>query len=111
MKIVNLTPHAIVIQTADESRLVIESSGVARVSTTSEQVGEIDGIPIRRVRYGEIVGLPDPQPGTIYVTSIVVAQAAAKLGRTDVLAPDTGPDAIRDEAGRIVAVRGFIRPE
>jgi hypothetical protein len=29
-------------------------------------------------------------------------------GRPDVVAPDTGPDAVRDEKGHIVAVLGFV---
>lgn len=40
-----------------------------------------------------------------FSVSSLVAQAV--VGREDVVAPDTGPTAIRDEAGRIVAVRRF----
>jgi len=60
--------------------------------------------------YGEIEGLPDPQPGVVYIVSMVVRQAAQAQGRTDVVSPDTSPQgAIRDEQGRIIAVRGFVR--
>lgn len=46
-------------------------------------------------------------PHTIYVVSALVASRCA--GRPDVYSPDTGPTAIRDDEGRIVAVRGLVR--
>jgi hypothetical protein len=57
-----------------------------------------------------IVGLPEPQPGVIFVTSAIVAEAATKAGRRDVLAPGTGPNdgAIR-ENGQVVAVTRLVR--
>jgi hypothetical protein len=49
--------------------------------------GEIDSIPVESVTYGEIEGLPDYQEGVYYIVSGLVAAAAAKIGRTDCLAP------------------------
>lgn len=108
MKIINLTPHTI--KVVDSNNQVIReypSAGVARVSTTSEVITEVDGgIKIVRTKFGEVQGLPDPDGESIFIVSMVVAQAAA--GRNDVVAPDTGPTAYR-ENGLIVGVRQFAR--
>jgi len=69
--------------------------------------------------------LPTATPGTpvsdasgaysyapvLYITSLPVAQFAARLGRADVIAPDTGAGAVRDADGKIIGVRGFVRYE
>jgi hypothetical protein len=47
----------------------------------------------------------------LYVVSLPVAQHAARLGRQDFIAPDTGAGAVRDADGKIVGVRGFVRYE
>jgi hypothetical protein len=103
--IVNLTPHDIHLYRGDELVETIVSSGTARVSVRSEKVGEIGGFPISKNFYGEIIGLPDPQPGIYYVVSALVAQAAA--GRRDDLLVVN--DTVRDQEGRIIGCRGFAR--
>jgi hypothetical protein len=45
----------------------------------------------------------------LFITSTPVAQYAARLGRLDFIAPDTGSGAVRDTDGRIIGVRGFVR--
>lgn len=105
MNIKNLTPHAIVVELADGQRVTFPPAGApARVSTTQEEVGSIAGIPLRRTAWGEVAGLPAPEEGVIYITSALVADRAR---RADVVSPDTGPTAIR-ENGQIVAVRAFV---
>jgi hypothetical protein len=37
---------------------------------------------------------------------VLDALAGSRIG--DVVAPDTGPDAVRNDQGHIVAVRGFV---
>ena len=49
--------------------------------------GEINGIPIESVAYGEIEGLAEYQDDVYYIVSGLVAAAAARAGRTDCLAP------------------------
>lgn len=107
---INLTAHAITILGPDGVTVTIPPSGqVARVSATATVVAEtvVDGarVPIVRTAFGEVTGLPAPQDGVLYVTSTLVAQAAAAAERTDVVAPDTGPSAVRDAAGQVQAVR------
>lgn len=108
MKVVNLTPHDIVVRTDAGDRVFPASGEVARVSTTHVPMGDVDGVPVFAQEFGDIEGLPAPQDGTIYIVSAIVLAAAKDAGRTDVVAPDTSR-AFRDEAGRIVAVPGFVK--
>jgi len=113
MKIVNLTPHDLTVYLTDDTTLTIPASGtVARVAQAYTPLGTLDlgnaQVPLVATTFGTIQGLPDPQPGVLYVTSGLVAQAAWNLGRTDVLAPDTGSGAVRDDQGRILGVKRFL---
>lgn len=102
--IVNLTPHIVRIHDADGNLIVtIAPSGVpARCSTQREQVGEVKGIPLYRTRYGEVTGLPDPEPGTILIVSGMVRAAVAH--RTDLWQPG---EAVRDAAGQVIGCIGL----
>lgn len=110
MEIINLTPHTIIVICEAENGQIIHgefkpSGQVARVKAEQRVVDVIDGIPVVKTEFAEIEGLPGPEAGKIYLVSSLVAQAAS--GRSDVVAPDTGPSAYRDEEGKIVAVRRF----
>ena len=107
-KLVNLTPHEIVLVRGD-ARIVIPPSGVvARVATARRVVAtlEVDGveIPVNRVEFGQVENLPEPSEGTFYLVSSLVAQALP--GREDLLVPD---DTVRDERGQIVGARALAR--
>lgn len=104
---INLTPHVIAVRTASGDVNFEPSGQVTRVSVSQEVVGEVEGIQIVRSTFGAVENMPEPQDGTVYIVSSMVAQALSF--RADVVAPDTGPTAIRDEAGRIVAVTHFQR--
>ena len=62
---------------------------------------------LARPTYGEVTGLPAPQEGIYYLVSSIVADALRGSGRTDILVPDSGPDAVR-ENGQILAVRRVL---
>ena len=100
---INLTPHVIVVRLNGRDIIIPPSGQIARVATSAELVAEVDGIPVYRTVFGQLEGLPEPTDGIVLITSTIVAQAAARLGRTDVVSPDTGPTAVRED-GRIVAV-------
>ena len=52
-------------------------------------------------------GRPPQEDGVLVIVSALVMQAS---DRTDLVAPATGhPDCVRDEAGRIKSVPGFVR--
>ena len=108
MNIINLTPHAIVIEKSDGTQMTIDATKPpARIQQHNVLSHDVQGIPVSTVTYGVVENLPEPQPDTVYIVSSLVAQQCQH--RDDVLVPDTGASAVRDEAGRIVAVRGFIK--
>ena len=110
-RFVNLTPHDVIIyelEGENEIARIPRSGKVARVSTREEYIGEILGIPIVRIAYGEVENLPEPDGETCYIVSMLVKQAS---DREDLLAPNTSPGkygAVRDEQGRIVGVKSLI---
>jgi hypothetical protein len=104
---VNKTPHSITVQTVDGTMTIEPTFPPARVGQDYLPAGEVDGIPVQQSVFGEVENLPEPEEGVVIIVSAMVAQQC--VNRTDVVAPDTGASAIRDEAGRIVAVRGFVR--
>lgn len=109
MKIINLTPHDVVIISEGKEKKIYPKSGkMARVATNSVVVGEVDGVAIVSQKYGEVDGLPEPKAGTLYIVSMVVRLALPD--REDLISPDTSPQStIRDENGQIIGVRQFVR--
>ena len=134
MKIVNLTPHAIVIRTTDGDVTHPPSGNLARVEavTTPSAAGHALGVPVVLDEAGAVVGLPPevteyptwdgyseppggyddtPTPGphaAVYLVSgmVLAALRAAGCQRRDVFAPGTGPadGPIRNDRGHIAAV-------
>ncbi len=109
MRIVNLTPHALNLmpEGPDGPTVTIPPSGqVARCATSRVHVDvvTVDGvaIPVSHTQFGEVTGLPDPQPDTIFVVSALVAQAVPD--RPDVFIVD---DVVRDDQGRIIGARAL----
>lgn len=103
MKFINLTQHDLTIVLENGDDLVLPASGkVARVTFSTQQVDELDGIPIFKTVYEpEVTGLPEPQDGVIYIASSMAAQTAK---RDDVLAPTK---LIRGNDGQVIAAGGF----
>ena len=101
--IINATPHKITLvskqgveqdskkqflaETVEILKEIPPSGILPRVSMSNSPAGEIDGIPVESVIYGKIEGLPEYQDDVYYIVSGLVAAAAAKVGRTDCLAP------------------------
>jgi len=104
MKKINLTPHPIVFM--DEGGNIIEEVNpfgvVARASQREEKIGEIDGLPVYKMEFGEVKNLPEPSEGTIYIVSLATAQACPE--RKDVFIP---AHPVRDEQGRIIGCRAL----
>lgn len=115
MKLINLTPHALVLRDQYGDDTTIEPSGtVARVSTLPGPLKGISGVPVPVAdpdQLDQVVGLPEPQEGTLYIVSGFVG-AAVSGSRWDVLVPGTGPSdqAVRNDKGHIVAVTRLKRP-
>lgn len=111
----NLTPHTIVYQRPDGTRVDLPSEGVARVSTTtSNVVVDLDGFSIHGAdRTGAITGLPELAPGEYALVSAVVGAAVYDQYQSQewarrVIVPGTGPnDNPVRENGQVVAVTRF----
>ena len=104
MNIINLTPHDVVVQKEDGTRVTYPASGqVARVEVKDIIIGSIDRIPVRKGKVKEVTGIPKAQEGVMFIVSLFVLQ---NTEREDLIAPNTS-DAIRDDEGKIIAVRGW----
>jgi hypothetical protein len=71
------------------------------IQTRGEEY-EVDGVPVEVTYVTGIEGLPDVDDGTYY---IVPQPVAKRSDRPDLLTPDTGPSAVRDESGKVYACR------
>lgn len=112
MNFINLTPHVLNVVDADGNQLfsVAPSGKSARVTTDQTVVGSVVGVDIVRTVFGDVDGLPDPQPDTVYIVSTLVLQAlkANDIQRDDVVAPDTSPaSVVRNADGQIIGVKRF----
>jgi hypothetical protein len=117
-RLINCLPHVCtVVVNNNMDTITIEKSGViARCVEIEEDDGNIPipvtdakgnkhsiTVPVKRRRYGEVFGLPEPEEDTYYLVSYPVAAALPE--RSDLLVPD---DMLRQD-GRIVGCRKFSR--
>lgn len=97
MKIVNLTPHDITIIDGEHAGSY-PSAGLCRVADLG-----LTGYAQR----GYLVGLPEPEEGTIYVVSVIAAEMALTgYRRVDDIRVPGGQ--VRDDSGRIIGCCGLI---
>ena len=101
--IINLTPHVLNVHAPSGVVTLAPSGEVARVATVSVEAPPVEGLPTVVTSFGEVTGLPDPQPGVILVVSGMVASAAH---RPDVMSPG---DLVRDDGGKPIGCRGLRR--
>jgi hypothetical protein len=108
-KLVNLTGNDITI-VGNYKQIVAtipRSSKAATIRFEREIVRQINGrLPLVRIpdEMIWIEGVPDPEPGVLYIVSSIIAQ---HLRRPDVISPDTAPGGMVKVNGRLVGVRGF----
>jgi len=104
---INLTPHDITVRLHDGSDRTFPASGtVARVVTVETSALSLDGIPTTYRSTGNVEGLTLPLTQPVLVSTMVLT---ALPNADNVFAPDTGPTAVRDDRGQIVAVTRLIR--
>lgn len=112
--LLNYTPHTINLH-AGPGVQPIESLGEARaaeITTLSTDLptdpfgdcGMCVHVPLAHKRYGDVTGLPESRPDTLYIVSTLIQQACPE--RSDLVSPD---GIIRDDAGRVIGCRGFYR--
>lgn len=106
---INLTPHAIkVLSNATGEVVEYPASGVlARVSTSTVLVGQVDGFPIYRTEYGAVEGVPAAGTERFLVSAMVLAQLGQEYSGW-AFAPRTDGTAVRNEKGHIVHVVGLV---
>lgn len=112
-KVINLTPHPVVLTCDNGAVVTFKASGtVARVEIKQNkqmrQIEIVEGvvisIPVVVNEHSEVYGLPDPELGTYYIVSSMVATAVC---RPDLFSPNTDSTAERDSTGRILGVKSF----
>ena len=117
-RLINLTPHAVTIRLNEADIIIKPTEPAARVGLktyrSSYRIASVwtennIEIPVHVPLFGDVEYLPDPQEGVIYITSMIVASSLTGKERGDVMGLDTGPSAIRDGDGNIVAVRGLVK--
>ena len=129
MKLRNLTPHKICLYRVQDTVLgtddnqyhpntgarpfcTLPSEGHARAGQGEDMKGTItvgrEAVPVFVKTYGEPIGLPDPEDGTLLIVSTLTAQAAKRAGRdtSDLLVP---AHPVRDKDGAIIGCAGFAR--
>jgi hypothetical protein len=98
----NLTPHALTL-VSETGTETFPSEGLARCAQATQSAGDHEGIPLVNTVFGAVDGLPDPEPGVLYVVSALVR--AAVPSRTDVASPG---DLVRDSAGAVIGCRCLV---
>ena len=102
----NLTPHAITLQRSDGLTVTFPASGIlARVTSNEVVCGEAFGVPVISRSLGSVVGLLK-NGGNCLVSALVLSACPGVVG---LYAPDSGPTAIRDERGHVIAVTRLVK--
>lgn len=109
---INLTPHSIIVRMNNGNEVVFSPSGkIARLTTDSHQVMEYDTligeIPVVETIVCGSENIPDPMSNVKFLVSSMVLDSLGSEYHGLAFAPDTGPTAIRNEEGHIVAVTRF----
>ena len=99
-KFVNLLGHDI---TISGHATLPKCDNPCFVETQQMIIGKLAGVPIAKTEFVKIVNLPEPEDGTYYIVSRI-SMDYVPFNREDVFCVDTGPTAIRDENGQVVAV-------
>jgi len=99
-KFVNLIGHDI---TISGHATLPKCDNPCYVETQQMIIGKLAGVPIVKTEFMKIMNLPDPEDGTYYIVSRI-AMDYVPFKREDVFCVDTGPTAIRDENGQVIAV-------
>jgi len=121
---VNLTPHSLTLCIDEETEITLPSQGNIRVPTAPQRdLGTIEGVPVvspqvatlfdaatvELVRRSMDVDEKGDARGVVITSVYAAEEIAAQLGLV-AYAPDTGPDSvIRDESGRIKAIRRLVK--
>lgn len=99
----NFTPHCInVVDTEGKALASFPSEGIARVSSATEVVGELNGLPLTKTKFGEVEGLPEEKEGVFYIVSAMIKSTLPN--RHDLLVPGLQ---VRDDQGRVIGCQSL----
>ena len=99
-KFVNLIGHDI---TISGYGTLTKAENPSFVKTKQRIIGKVASVPIAETHFESIENLPDPEEGVYYIVNRVTMDFVP-FDREDILCVDTGPTAIRDEGGQVVAI-------
>jgi hypothetical protein len=110
VEIINYTPHTLNIFSADKTEIILQiphapDNQIPRVKEVANHAGEINEIPVISKKYLGTENLPESRENCYLIVSLLVLQA--NPGRTDLICPDTGAGAVRDNAGNLLGVTNF----
>jgi hypothetical protein len=105
MTLVNLTPHPVTLVSETRTLTLHPTGHVARVAVTQTAIPPVvlaDGFQVAASAptFGDVVGLPAPASGVVFVVSALVRNAVPD--RLDVASPG---DLVRDDAGNVLGCR------
>ena len=101
-KVINLTPHEVKVVNDDGSIIVYQPEpNPARVSVTLRRIGT-SKVPMYEEVYGDVIGLPKIEFGTILIVSGLVCNACPD--RYDLVHP---VGLVRDDLGKVIGCKGF----
>ena len=108
----NKTPHPVTLVLEDGARISLEPVlptprvSSSSVVTATYTITDGDGIEHTIMReapvFGEVVDLPEPQEGVLYIVSMLVAARASN--RTALVSPGRQ---IRNDAGQVIGCAGL----
>lgn len=104
----NFTPHDIHLYEGSTLIATFPATGiVTRVNEATMDAGTVGSThyPLCKKVYENIIDLPPPVPGTYYIVSMMVMNA---IPRDDLICPDTGSGAVRNDKGMIVGTSRFV---
>lgn len=96
MKLLNYTDRDIQIIDTDGITVLLrlERLGISPQVNTNQVVLEtVNGIEVVTYEYSNVIGLPDPEDGVMFVVNWAVLQAL-NGSRPDVISPDTSPTSV-----------------
>ena len=110
--LVNKTPHPVTLVLENDAKITLAPVlPIPRVSshnvvTATYAITDDSGVEHTITReapvFGEVVDLPEPQEGVLYIVSMLVAARA--VGRNDLVSPGRQ---LRNEAGQVIGCAGL----
>jgi hypothetical protein len=94
----------------DKGEVVFTALPVAPAATVAElttPAGTDGPFPLVNKNYGEVKNLPAPTPGVRFIVTKMVLDAVG-AARSDLVAPDSGTGAVRNEKGQIIGTRALV---